>query len=226
MEDFFERYLNTNNIGLQYYYLLNIYKRETNNINILFLMLEYNIYLGNNLHFNNCISIINNRIDTNNVYYKYLLDKNNCIMNFNNIEYIKDIIKLNKLYNKDYFMFIENSEEKYKKTLNSDYLYLLGQNSYFNGDYRRALYYFNKYVEKGIISLREAYIYLFYITNCEEYLNKLCSLIMYNNVEPEVVKNILLKSKDKYINKEIIYLLHNIHKVEIKNKQKKLTFIC
>lgn len=79
---------------------------------------------------------------------------------------------------------------------------------------------------KGIISLREAYIYLFYITNCEEYLNKLCSLIMYNNVEPEVVKNILLKSKDKYINKEIIYLLHNIHKVEIKNKQKKLTFIC
>ena len=223
MDNYFERYLNTDNIGLQYYYLLNIYNKDNSNINILFLLLEYCIYLGTNIESNKYINVINNRVGINNTYFNYLLNKYNSINIFNNIEYIKDSIKLNKLYNEDYYLFIENSEKMYKETLNPEYLYLLGQKSYFNGNYKRSVYYFDKYIDKGVLSLRETYIYLFYITSSEAYLNKLCNLIMYNNIELKVVEDVLLKSKDKYINKEIISLFHNIYREDISNKPKKLT---
>ena len=221
-------YINTSNIGLQYYYLINIYNNEKNNINILFLLIEYSIQLCSCVDIKKYISEAKYNVDDNNIYYNYLLDKYNSITSNNNyLEFINNKILLENIYNKDHYLFIEECNKMYIHTSNPEYLFLIGQKMYLNGYYKHALFYLDKYIKIGIISLREAYIYLFYISNNEIYLNKLYELIIYNNnIDKNTLKQIIINNKDKYINKEVIYILHDIYsEVLLKNKQKRLIII-
>lgn len=220
-----DNYMSTNNIGLQYYYLLSIYNIDKSNTNILLLLLEYSMYLGSCIDTKKIINEIKYNLYEENIYYNYLLDKYNNIYKDNDyLEYIKNSINLDKQINKDCYIFIDNCNKKYVETLNPEYIYLLGQKLYYKGYYKQSFYYFDKYIKIGIISLREAYIYLFYISNNEKYLNKLYELIIHDNItDLKIIKEVLLNNKGKYINKEIICLLHNIFNELISNKQKKLT---
>lgn len=221
-------YNSTDNVGLQYYYLLLSYEKDKSNINILLYLLEYSIYLGSSMDIKKYINEIKCNINDRKMYFDYLLDKYNNIFKDNRYsEFLKNRIVLSKLFEKDYYIFIEKCNKKYIETLNSEYIFLMGQKMYYSGHYRHSFFYLNKYIEIGIISLREAYIYLFYISNNDMYLNKLYELIILDKtIDINLLREILLNDKDKKINKEIISLLHNLSKEtkNIKSNQKKINY--
>ncbi len=223
-------YINTSNVGLQYYNLLNIYNNDKSNTNILFLLVEYSIYLCSCIDTKKYLNKVKYSVKDNNIYYNYLLDKYNSISNDNKyLEFINNKVLLNNLFDKDYYLFIEECNKKYIHSFNSEYLFLIGQKMYLNGYYRHALYYLDKYIKIGVISLREAYIYLFYISNNEIYLKKIYELTIYDNsIDINTLKQVIVNNKNKYINKEIIYILHDIYsEILLKNNNynKKLTII-
>lgn len=220
INEIINNYKETNNIGLQYYYLLAIHENDNKNINVLFLLLEYSMYLGSSIDAKKYINIIKSNIFEDNIYYSYLLNKYDYIFNDNNyLNYIKNKVLLDNINEKDYSMLTNKCIEKYIKSMYPEYIYLLGQKLYFKGLYRHSFYFLDKYIKIGKINLREAYIYLFCISNDDIYLSKLSSLISYYDVNLDILKEKLVNKE--YINKEVISLLHDISNELLINTDRK-----
>lgn len=187
----------SNNIGYNYYILLEMLKEDNTNINLIILIIEICVELYLYDEAKKYINYLRYNLNYNSKRIMFLENKVNEIES----NYKEDIIfKYNIVGVKD----IELYDSYYEQTNNPDYLYVKAKKMYENNLLEESMYLFNSYIKLGKRYIREAYIFLFFISfklsdenNYNIYLNILNDLFEYKNINYSL-EGILLTYIDNY----------------------------
>lgn len=227
--DLKEELLNSDNIGYDYFLLLELIKKDNNDINLIILMIEECIELYLYKEAKKYINYLKYNLNYTSSRITHLENKIKEIES--NTNYIEDIrlkFKLEDINKKDSLKSIELCDDYYINTNNSDYIYIKAKLLYENNQLEDAIKEFNLYTNMGNKYLRQSYIFLYYIyhklsdiNKCNEYLNKLNDLFSYKDIDIySNLENILLSYVENYNDKVCLNISKDIFRDKVIEKKK------
>ena len=222
-------FFNSNNNGLNYYYLNNILKLEPDNINYIILFVEELIILGDykkaRKYLSKVINCDNSRVHYLDYKIKNLLSKKN----HTSIATYK--AELNVLiYNKEFNNALNLCEYAFNKTDDPYFVYYFGKICIDNDiDYSKGLDIIKKCLSLSDCYIRECYAYILYAlhkmdTNedLECYSSLLYELYKFENISVDIkqFENIVLEYIDDYNESSVLEISKKmLHKSEVKQKK-------
>lgn len=176
IQELTEAFFSSNNYGADYYILNKLLNIEPTNINVLIFVIEHAILLYDFQKAEECLQIAEVIIGDSNKRLNYLKKKIMCLKSpsylgennrvdlkqmletTNNVKMIEEVAIKGDIHGS-----IKYGYDLFRKTNDSDYLYVVAKAMYNNGYYEASLQAFTDYISIGNIYLKQSYCYMFFI---------------------------------------------------------------
>ena len=227
--EFFE----SNNNGLDYFYLNNILNVESSNIDYLTLYVEELIILGDYKKAKNCIEmIINNNLNNSKITYLSSVVNQLSNNNYNNVFYKASLSEY--ISNNDYKSALKLCEKAFNKTKDPFFLYSFGKICIdYDIDYNKGFDMINRCINLSNCYLRECYTYIMFLSYkinnngmFNSYSDLLYTLYCYDDIsiDRDIFNNIVLSYIDKYNEVSVFDISKKILQENEKVKIKRLDY--